>query len=112
MDDVIIRLEQLTDQFVSGLDQVQHEEVMAFIEEREQLVAEISDSKQLPSSLTLVQKQRIQAVLQLDNMILNRMNQLKNEASHELQKIQQSKMHHNVYDKAYAADSAFFDKKK
>ena len=111
MDEHIEQLESLTNEFVAHIDQILYEEILSFIEKREKIVKGLS-GKFRSNSLTSEQKQRIQAILNHDTLITKKMADIKQEASTELQRIRQSRMQHNTYDKAYTADSYFFDRKK
>ncbi len=105
MDNVIQELQQLTQQVVDEIDSITFEELVEFVERREQMVSRIS---------TLIRdghaqhKQDILNLLQYDTLIMDKMRQLKDEANIALLKAERARVQKTGYEAAYTPDSIFF----
>lgn len=112
MDNLIQQLEALTKNVVIGLEDMNYEELVDFIEQREKQVSQILSMSETVCKPTDSQKRQIQLIMTHDAVIQRRMQELKFEAEAGLQKINNSRLQHAVYERAYLAESLFFDKKK
>lgn len=111
MDELILKLEDLTQSIVSRLNQSSYEEMSSFVEQRQVLIDSINEwiSNGLVSSS---QKHRLASLLQIDALILGRLNTLKEEAGNWLQQRGQAKVQRNVYDSGYTPDSILMDRRR
>lgn len=116
MDNLLARLEKLTDEVVNRLAEITYEELTQFVEERERLISEIQRAGNLIAETTEEQRtgylQKASRILSHDEVILNKMERLKNEAGVELAKFNSARKGKAVYHTDYIPDSAFFDRKK
>lgn len=113
MDKLIIELEELTQRGLLELDSMEYEQVIVFMEQRTLIVDELQG--QIPSIRDrILYRGRIQAILSHDQAFLLRMNELKQEATLQLTKLDKSRIQRNAYDmdSAYDVVSVLFDKKK
>lgn len=111
MDELIDSLDQLTQRMMSHLREADYEELEVFVEERQKLVDLITEKVALSPS-TLAQKVEINRILENDNALLDRMNELRQEAHDWLQKRNQAKAQRNAYEAGYTPDSILMDRKK
>lgn len=111
MDKLIADLEHLTETMVSSLEKADHLELSAFVEERQSIIDRLQEK--IPfSEHPEKYRERILRLLDHDEPIVSRMNQLKAEAGAQLDKIKQGRAQRNVYEAMYTPESAFFDRKK
>lgn len=111
MDNLILKLEKLSQSVVERLDQTTYEELVAFVESRQPILDEMSA---LISNGALSQRQRdrIQELLHNDMLIEARMRSLKQEASDWLRQRDAAKIQRNAYESAYSVDSLLMDQRK
>jgi len=113
MDDrIVLALEQLTQGLIERLKEAAYEELAALVEEREKLIDQIRQSP--PSAEQKANYQaRIQRILSLDPIIMQRMTELKKEAADQLAKFNNAKMQRDMYGAAPDYNpSLFFDSRK
>ncbi|MBJ9993125.1 hypothetical protein [Paenibacillus sp. S28] len=111
MDNLISSLQALTENVVARLQYTAYEELQDFVQERQQLIDELNRLKQ-HTPFSPSQVEQLQSILQADPLILNRMDQLKMEASDWLQHRGQAKMQRSAYEAAYTPDSFLMDQRK
>lgn len=111
MDELILSLNQLTREMMSRLQEATYEELEDFVEERQKLVDAIAE-KVACSPSTPAQKREINRILENDNALLDRMNELRMEAKEWLQKRSQAKVQRSAYEAAYSPDSLLMDRRK
>lgn len=111
MDELIRSLDQLTREMMDQLREATYEELEAFVEERQKLVDAIAEKVAFSPS-TPAQKQEINRILENDNALLDRMNELRLEAQDWLQKRNQAKAQRSAYEARYAPDSILMDRRK
>lgn len=110
MDKLISDLEELTQGILPRLQYASYEEMSNFVEERQPIIDQLKesiDTQTLSSSL----RERLNAVLQLDTVLLGRMQALKEEAANWLLQRGQAKAQRSVYETSYAADSILMDRR-
>lgn len=111
MDKWIVELEQLTNQMIARLEIADFEELESFVEKREEIIDNIKQE------LSELERQnygrRVSNLLLTDQLILSRMNKLKDEARQHLLKVQRGRTQKSAYEAEYVTtDSMFFDYKK
>ncbi|WP_438447376.1 hypothetical protein [Gorillibacterium sp. sgz5001074] len=111
MDELLKDLEELTLEIAEKLQELEFEDLLEFVDQREELLTQLREADNGQQPLAGYQD-RIRRLLSHDDAILARMLELKNEASAGLAKIEQGKRQKNRYESAYAADSYFFDQRK
>ncbi|MHA6532726.1 flagellar protein FliT [Paenibacillus sp. BAC0078] len=111
MDELIRSLDQLTREMMNQLQKATYEELEAFVEERQKLVDSIAEKVAFSPS-TPAQKREINRILENDNALLDRMNELRLEARNWLQKRSQAKVQRSAYEANYSPDSLLMDRRK
>jgi hypothetical protein len=123
MDEVISKLELLTNQFVQSLDTNDVDAIVHFVEQRQVLIDEFTKMREQASLYAsedeAVQKavnqkmaERIKHLLSYDPLINEKMSQMMGNTAQQVSKINQSRKREQAYNPAYSADSIYFDKKK
>lgn len=110
MNNLIAELEEWTRQVVHGLDELDYEELSGLVKRRQIMVDQLKDSLSAQPA-TDTEKERILALLKHDGQIMERMQQLKEEAGNWLQQRGQAKFQRNVYEAAYTPDSILMDRR-
>lgn len=110
MDELLTRLEELTQRVVFNIEQVDYEQLEQFIKERQKLVNCMSGLQD--TELTDVQSARLVKILDYDKSISDRMSSLKEEASKWLSQRQMAKSQQGAYETKYIPDSILMDYKK
>ncbi|WP_106767241.1 hypothetical protein [Paenibacillus faecalis] len=111
MDDLILKLEKLSQSVVERLEESTYEELVSFVEARQPVLDEMS-KRMSNNKLNQEQKQRIQELLRHDKLVEARMRALKQEASDWLIQRDAAKMQRNAYETTYYADSYLMDQRK
>lgn len=107
----LVKLEELTQQMLLGLETSSYEEMEQFTDTREQIVTTLTlYFGKHPS--TEEDKKRIEHVLSFDALIRERMDVLKNEAAQWLVQRNQSKTQRNAYETAYMPEAYLMDSRK
>lgn len=88
---------------------MEYEQLASFVEDRQLIIDELQSMNQRYNDQ---QKLVIQGILQHDEAIVRRMQQLRDEAKIGIDKIERARVHNNAYEQPYAQESYFFDKKK
>lgn len=109
MDKLLQTLQRITQAIIVELDRMDDEQFASFVEERQLIIDQLQSMNQ---SFNDQQKLVIKDILQYDNVIVRRMQQLKDEAKSGIDKIERARVHNNAYEQPYAQESYFFDKKK
>jgi hypothetical protein len=109
MDKLLQTLQRITHEIIIELDQMEYEQLASFVEDRQLIIDELQSMNQ---SYNDQQKLVIQGILQHDEDIVRRMQQLRDEAKSGIDKIERARVHNNAYEQPYAQESFFFDKKK
>ncbi|WP_028551013.1 hypothetical protein [Paenibacillus sp. UNC451MF] len=112
MDKSLDELLQMTQQLASKLETVGYEEIVEFVNIREELVLNIQKQYENHKLDKSYLDHALVSILSYDDQILYRMQQLKNEASDNLNKMTTAKQQKSSYEAKYAPESMFFDKKK
>jgi hypothetical protein len=109
MDEIIKELARITYAFVGRLKQVEYEEVLTFISQRDGLVDQVRlrERDVLPKHKTVIQN-----LLQYDELIQDKIWQLKDEASLKMKQFSNANLQKTGYDFYSGNDSVFFDRKK
>lgn len=107
----MLELQQLTLEIAENINQLTFEQLLGFVEVREELILKFQQSN-VRDEEQLSNKELIEQIVSYDALIIKRMTSLKNEASRELVKFNNSKLQRNSYDSSYSQDSHFFDYKK
>jgi uncharacterized protein YjfI (DUF2170 family) len=111
MHSLVHSLQVITESMVAQLDDVTEEQIIFFIDQREQLVQQLQQI-----DITEADKQEygsiIQGVLQHDNVITSKLEELRSGASDDIQKVSVARVQNTAYSAPYVQDSYYFDKKK
>jgi uncharacterized protein YjfI (DUF2170 family) len=111
MHSLVHSLQVITESMVAQLDDVTEEQIIFFIDQREQLVQQLQQI-----DITEADKQEygsiIQGVLQHDNVITSKLEELRSGASDDIQKVSVARVQSTAYSAPYVQDSYYFDKKK
>ncbi|WP_409343781.1 flagellar protein FliT [Paenibacillus sp. MBLB4367] len=112
MHDAFQQLDELTARLVRHLDKATFDDIERFMQERSDLIDHIS-KLDLTGDLHRAAGQMVQNVLVHDKAIMNRMMQLRNEASEGLSKLSTARVQRSAYDGGDAYNEGlFFDRKK
>lgn len=111
MDELILRLESLTEALMNELETVDVDRVERFVDEREQIVRSIMEITLTPEMKALYAA-RVQRILSLDGVINNKLQELKQDSESSLQKLRDRRVQKNKYESVYVSESVFFDQKK
>ena len=104
-------LEQFTRDLVNRLQSLSYEELAAAVDKRGALIDQLRTLSPAAEEIGKY-RDRVQRVLDYDEIILGRLNELKNEAAKGMQKIVTGRKQRSVYEQAYTADGIFIDKRK
>nr|WP_146767119.1 flagellar protein FliT [Paenibacillus sp. YN15] len=104
-------MHRMTRDMVNRFEQATEDDLTAYVEERGALFEQLEDLTPTP-----VEKARhaaaVQEILAWDRLIVNRMEQLKQHASLQLNRANASRVQKAAYDAGYTPDSLFFDRRK
>lgn len=107
---LIERLSQATQALGARLEQASMEELLEFIEEREQLVLALGHQE-----YSAAEREECAGIVvglaQCDSRIVAKLEAFKLEAATQLQNIAASRARKAAYESSYDADSLFFDRK-
>jgi hypothetical protein len=111
MHSLVEALTDMTERMVAQIDHVTEDQILFFIEQREQIVQQM---QQMDISEVEISQfgGTIRTILKHDPVIIGKLEMLRNEASEGIQKVNLAKMHNNAYTAPYTPDSYYFDKKK
>jgi hypothetical protein len=115
MDEVVAKLEAMTNMFVEQLDTTDVDTMLKFVEERQLLIDEfvkLREQTQLFKNSNEIVADRLRHILSYDTLINEKMHSLMNQTTKQLNKINQSRKREQAYNPAYSADAIYFDKKK
>ncbi|WDH98280.1 hypothetical protein PUW24_04905 [Paenibacillus urinalis] len=111
MKQLISELEILTSEFLLHIDEVSYEEVESFVEKRQRHVDSIL-VEVVQHRMDSEDEQRLKVLLSKDEIIVNKMIDLKKEAQDWLQQRNRIKAQRNAYENPYSADSLLLDRRK
>nr|WP_154984720.1 hypothetical protein [Paenibacillus xylanexedens] len=111
MDNLIAELEQLTSQIMLQIHEVSSEALEAFVDQR-QAIIDLMLERTGGREATVAEQTRLKAIMENDQAILKRMNDLKIEAKDWLIQRNQAKVQKNAYEVSYAVDSIIVDTKR
>ncbi|WP_322923986.1 hypothetical protein [Paenibacillus campi] len=109
MSSLLEQLYALSSAIVERLQIVSDEEIFAFIAERGVLIEKMELYR---SELTEQHKAQIAELMQLDPIILNKMNEIKQEAGQWLERQGTIRTQQHAYQQHYVTDSFFVDRRK
>ncbi len=111
MHNLVHSLQAITEHMVSQLDYVTEEQIIFFIDQREEIVLQLQQIE-----ITDADRQEygsiVQGVLQHDNVITTRLEELRSGVSEDIQKVSVARVQNTAYSTPYIQDSYYFDKKK
>ncbi|WP_138496168.1 hypothetical protein [Paenibacillus pinistramenti] len=102
------RLYMTTSRLAENINEATTTDLERLVFQRQVVVNKINNS----NGLTEQEKEIAAQLKQFDEIIVGRMEQLKNEAAQGLKKIRISQLQKNSYNAAYTVGSSFFDSKK
>ncbi|MCM3786004.1 hypothetical protein M3231_23890 [Neobacillus mesonae] len=111
MKQLINELERLTSEFLIRINEVSYEEVENFVEGRQKFVDSIL-AEAVQDRMDAEDEQRLKVLLSKDEIIVNKMVELKQEAQDWLQQRNRIKAQRNAYENPYSADSLLLDRRK
>lgn len=111
MDSEIDQLASWTSGLMERLDTIDYEEMAAKIEERQFIVDRIR-SKLISEEQRERYHGKMMQILQHDEVIMNRLNELMSEALGGTRKMNTVRHQKSAYQTNYSLDGVFFDKKK
>ncbi|MNW38006.1 hypothetical protein D3C74_150630 [compost metagenome] len=111
MDELLVHLEQMTQEFTIRLNETTYEEIEQFVEERQVKVDRILTFLESQSP-TIEQKRKVKSILYNDQMISQRILQLKVEAQDWLLQRNMAKTQRIAYESAYSPESVLMDRRK
>ncbi|WP_214627323.1 hypothetical protein [Paenibacillus agaridevorans] len=109
---LLSRLRDLTVTIVENIDKVNYEKLETFVEERDELCADLINKSKLSGGLNEEQKASLKWILSQDQTILKKMEHYRDEASDWLLRNQQNKSRKLAYNAEYDYESMFIDFKK
>jgi len=109
MDDTIRRLAKLTSEILVEIEHCDYERILLFIEQRDQVIIELK-SKEIV--LDSKEREMLKMILDADDPLVNKMNQLRIQASKNLDKLRKGKQQYISYEMQYSSDAAFYDRRK
>lgn len=111
MHSLVHSLQAITENMVAQLDYVTEEQILFFIDQREQIVQQLQQI-----DITDAERQQygsiVQGVLQHDNVITTKLEELRSGASEGIQKVSVARVQSTAYSAPNIPDSYYFDKKK
>ncbi|TCZ76849.1 hypothetical protein E0485_12775 [Paenibacillus albiflavus] len=112
MDNLLQSLELATNDVITNLNTLDYEDFVKFVDQRGVVISQIVELSQSGCKLTAVQKEQLERILASDTPIRDRMQEIKLEAEVGLQKLNNGRLQHSVYEKAYSVESLFYDQRK
>lgn len=107
-----MQLEKLSNDLLQHYQTVSFDELVEFMDMREELFDAFELLEVLPSD-KVKYRDIVNRILELDPIIIAKMEQLKKEAERELSKVSSGRIQKNAYDGEHQlADGMFFDQKK
>lgn len=118
MDKALLRLKELSAKIAPRLAEATMDEILDFIQEREELIDQLKDS--YSPDLNADDRKAgdhpyrslVEEIGRYDEPIMARMMELKQEAIEGLARFDQSRMQRNAYEAAYSTESAFIDRRR
>ncbi|MEK5025613.1 hypothetical protein [Paenibacillus sp. FSL M7-1046] len=102
-------LQRISAQAISDISAMDTDELVAFVERKEEIVSAMKPYLSLISSKD---KQIIDQMLKDEQVIVDRMYELKNEAGEWLQNLSTVRVQQNAYKQSFSIDSLFIDHRK
>lgn len=111
MDKAVARMDELTQQLIMQLDQVDGDQLIAYMEERNALFAVFENH-----AWTDADRERhetaLRRILETTPLILSRMDERKREAAKQLTQLSTTRRQQESYQPSYEVESLFFDKRR
>jgi uncharacterized protein YjfI (DUF2170 family) len=111
MHSLVHSLQVITESMVAQLDDVTEEQIIFFIDQREQIVQQLQKL-----DITEVDRQQygsvVHGVLRHDKAIASKLEELRSGASDDIHKVSVARVQNTAYSAPYIQDSYYFDKKK
>ncbi|KQO11012.1 flagellar protein FliT [Paenibacillus sp. Leaf72] len=104
----IQKLFDMTQAMAANLIENTEEEFYTLVDLRDEVLKNLQANPEISAS----DKQMLSKILELDQVIVERMMTIRSEASAALGKIQSFRLRKNAYDLGYSTESYFFDQKK
>ncbi|MGG4144871.1 hypothetical protein ABEW34_17280 [Paenibacillus algorifonticola] len=104
----IQKLYDMTQAMAAVLMENTEEDFYTLVELRDEVLKNLQANSEISES----DKQLLSKILEYDQVIVERMNTIRSEASVALGKIQSFRLQKNAYDMGYSTESYFFDQKK
>jgi hypothetical protein len=112
MDNLLRQLETLSTALLNDFQGITFEDLTDYMTEREDIFASLEQIKTDPND-KIKYKDLINRILSFDPIIVAKMEQLKDEAKKELNKVSSGRIQKNAYDgQVQSTDGIFFDQKK
>ncbi|RCW44808.1 hypothetical protein [Paenibacillus prosopidis] len=112
METLLLRLIQLSSKLIERIDSCKLEDIEVYMQERDIVFAELQQLIPAPDQVAAFRFE-ISRITEMDTIITGRMTVLRNEANHEIDKINRGKRSKSMYESAsYVDDSLFFDTKR
>jgi hypothetical protein len=108
MSEKLIELYEVTMNLVMRIDEADSTELTSLVELRSEVLDVFMDKKKLSET----EKQMLLKVNEFDSIIVTRMNQIKDDATEGINKINRMRLHKKKYDQTEEPTSFFFDKRK
>ena len=108
MNDHLSSLYQATLETVNKIDEVTPEEMLELLEHRDDVFGHLQQN----APLSTEQKEALRGILYYDEILLNRMTELREEASIGLKKIAHTKRQKQGYETGYSSESSIIDWRK
>jgi hypothetical protein len=102
-------LQEISAQAIRDISKMDTDDLVAFVDQREEIVRALQPYLSL---ISVSDKQKIDKMLQDEQVIVNRMNELKNEAGEWLQNRGTVRVQQNAYQQSFSIDSLFIDHRK
>lgn len=106
---ILNQLKEETVQLIRRLETCVYEDLLQLLQLRDQALAELQSS---PNALEEMEKAILKELESYDSILLNRMEQLKDEASVGLQRLTESQLQKRAYESYSSAGSYFIDRRK
>lgn len=112
METLLNKLNQLSSNLIERLDSCEMEELVLYMEERDNLFAKLQETPPDREQVTTF-RPLVEIILKQDVVIMGRMMVLRNNANLEIEKINIGKRSKSMYDSnSYGDESMFFDTKR
>lgn len=112
METLLKHIIQLSSELTSRIDSCNLEDLDVYMQERDLIFTELQQYTPTPDQATAY-RSHFERIIEMDNVIIGRMTVLRNEANHEIVKINKVKRSKTMYESvSHGEDSLFFDTKR